>query len=391
MATLFDYLLWRGDLSFRASPFNEVDNLILAELSFVDFAEILPSDPSASMTLRDAAEIYFSAERETQSALLVPEAVPLLRAAAETERFSSLYLCGFERRTDAQCEAQFAAITFLLPDGEMFIAFRGTDDSLVGWKEDFNMAFLSVIPSQSSAMLYVDRMAATYPAYRIRIGGHSKGGNLAVYSAAKCASVHRERIIRVYNNDGPGFSRAFLDSEGYTAIKDRIHTILPETSVVGMLLVSGVFSQEGTGDFRGILLGLGAALLYASVVLINKKITNISAYDKTVVQLAAAAAVMVPYLLLTEDFAAMSLTPLAGVLLLVMGIVHTGAAYALYFGSFDKLSAQTVAVFGYLDPVAAVILSALILRESMDAPQIFGAVLILAAAVAGDITWKKKK
>jgi hypothetical protein len=240
MATLFDYLLWRGDLSFRASPFNEVDNLILAELSFVDFAEILPSDPSASMTLRDAAEIYFSAERETQSALLVPEAVPLLRAAAETERFSSLYLCGFERRTDAQCEAQFAAITFLLPDGEMFIAFRGTDDSLVGWKEDFNMAFLSVIPSQSSAMLYVDRMAATYPAYRIRIGGHSKGGNLAVYSAAKCASVHRERIIRVYNNDGPGFSRAFLDSEGYTAIKDRIHTILPETSVVGMLL-----EQEG--------------------------------------------------------------------------------------------------------------------------------------------------
>ena len=189
MATLFDYLLWRGDLSFRASPFNEVDNLILAELSFVDFAEILPSDPSASMTLRDAAEIYFSAERETQSALLVPEAVPLLRAAAETERFSSLYLCGFERRTDVQCEAQFAAITFLLPDGEMFIAFRG---------------------------------------------------NLAVYSAAKCASVHRERIIRVYNNDGPGFSRAFLDSEGYTAIKDRIHTILPETSVVGMLL-----EQEG--------------------------------------------------------------------------------------------------------------------------------------------------
>jgi RarD protein len=179
----------------------------------------------------------------------------------------------------------------------------------------------------------------------------------------------------------------FLLKERMTAKKG----ICVATSVVGMLLVSGVFSQEGTGDFRGILLGLGAALLYASVVLINKKITNISAYDKTVVQLAAAAAVMVPYLLLTEDFVAMSLTPLAGVLLLVMGIVHTGVAYALYFGSFDKLSAQTVAVFGYLDPVAAVILSALILRESMDAPQIFGAVLILAAAVAGDITWKKKK
>jgi RarD protein len=179
----------------------------------------------------------------------------------------------------------------------------------------------------------------------------------------------------------------FLLKERMTAKKG----ICVATSVVGMLLVSGVFSQEGTGDFRGILLGLGAALLYASVVLINKKITNISAYDKTVVQLAAAAAVMIPYLLVTEDFGSIVLTPLSVILLLVVGIVHTGVAYALYFGSFDKLSAQTVAVFGYLDPVAAVILSALILRESMDAPQIFGAVLILAAAVAGDITWKKKK
>ena len=240
MATLFDYLTWRGDLDLLAVPFNEVDNLILSELAFVDFGEILPADPSVSLPLKEAAEIYFSAERETQSALLVPEAIPLLRAAAETARFSALRVCAFERRTDTHCEAQFAAVTFLLPGGEMFIAFRGTDDSLVGWKEDFNMAFLSVIPSQSSAMLYVDRMAAAYPAYRIRIGGHSKGGNLAVYSAAKCATVHRERITCVYNNDGPGFSRAFLDSDGYTAIKDRILTILPETSVVGMLL-----EQEG--------------------------------------------------------------------------------------------------------------------------------------------------
>ena len=190
MATLFDYLTWRGDLDLLAVPFNEVDNLILSELAFVDFGEILPADPSVSLPLKEATEIYFSAERETQSALLVPEAIPLLRAAAETARFSALRVCAFERRTDTHCEAQFAAVTFLLPGGEMFIAFRGTDDSLVGWKEDFNMAFLSVIPSQSSAMLYVDRMAAAYPAYRMRIGGHSKGGNLAVYSAAKCAAVH---------------------------------------------------------------------------------------------------------------------------------------------------------------------------------------------------------
>ncbi|MBQ4065308.1 MAG: EamA family transporter [Clostridia bacterium] len=179
----------------------------------------------------------------------------------------------------------------------------------------------------------------------------------------------------------------FLLKERMTAKKG----ICVAVSVAGMLLVSRVFSQEGAGDFRGILLGLGAAMLYASVVLINKRITNISAYDKTVVQLGAAAAVMVPYLFAIGDLTAKTLTPLAGGLLLVMGIVHTGVAYALYFGSFDKLSAQTVALFGYLDPVAAVILSALILKESMSVPQIIGAVLVLAAAVAGDVTWKKRK
>ncbi len=180
----------------------------------------------------------------------------------------------------------------------------------------------------------------------------------------------------------------FLLKERMTAKKG----ICVAVSVIGMLLVSGVFSPEdGKNDFFGVLLGLGAALLYASVVLLNKKITNISAYDKTVVQLSAAAAVMIPYLLVTENFGSIVLKPLTVILLLVVGIVHTGLAYALYFGSFDKLSAQTVALFGYLDPVTAVILSALILKESMSVSQIIGAVLVLAAAVAGDLVLPRKK
>ena len=180
----------------------------------------------------------------------------------------------------------------------------------------------------------------------------------------------------------------FLLKERMTAKKG----VCVAVSVVGMLLVSGIFSpQDGKNDFIGVLLGLGAALLYASVVLLNKKITAISAYDKTVVQLSAAAAVMIPYLLVTEDFGSIVLKPLSLILLLVVGVIHTGLAYALYFGSFDKLSAQTVALFGYLDPVAAVILSALILKESMSVPQIIGAVLVLAAAVAGDLILPRKK
>ncbi len=161
-------------------------------------------------------------------------------------------------------------------------------------------------------------------------------------------------------------------------------------SIIGMLFVSGVFAEGGASrDMRGIFCGLGAAVLYASVVLLNKRIVAISAYEKTVVQLAAAAAVMVPYLLLTEDFQSIAWQPLPMLLLLVMGIVHTGFAYALYFGSFDKLSAQTVALFGYLDPVTAVILSAVILQEPMGPWEIAGAVLVLVAAIAGD--WPLKK
>lgn len=163
-------------------------------------------------------------------------------------------------------------------------------------------------------------------------------------------------------------------------------------SVIGMLLVSGILSDTGEKrDFRGILFGLGAALLYASVVILNKKITAIPAYDKTVVQLGSAALVMIPYLLLTEDFGSIVLKPLPVILLFVVGILHTGVAYALYFGSFDKLPAQSVALFSYLDPAAAVILSATVLREYMGAWQIVGAVLVLAAAILGDVTLPKKK
>lgn len=155
-------------------------------------------------------------------------------------------------------------------------------------------------------------------------------------------------------------------------------------SLVGMLLVSGVFSEGGVSGPWGILLALGAAFFYACVVLLNKKLKPMDAYDKTLVQLFCAAAVLIPYLLLTEDVRTWVVTPLTAGLLLVVGILHTGISYTLYFGSFDKLSAQTVAVLGYIDPVVAVLLSAIILREPMDLLQSIGAVLILAASLGGE-------
>jgi drug/metabolite transporter (DMT)-like permease len=159
-----------------------------------------------------------------------------------------------------------------------------------------------------------------------------------------------------------------------------------------MVLVSDILNVgvSDMAELRGILLGLGAAALYASVILLNKKLTDISAYDRTVIQLGAAAVVLLPYVLLTENWSAVTLEPLTIILLLTVGIVHTGAAYAMYFGSMRELSAQTVAIFSYIDPILAVILSAVILGEPMGLGVIIGGILILGATLAGELGGEPK-
>ena len=152
-------------------------------------------------------------------------------------------------------------------------------------------------------------------------------------------------------------------------------------SVVGMVLVSGVIGGGAAGGSRGILLGLAAAALYAGVVLLNKRITVNSAFEKTILQLFSAAAVMLPYMALTGSLHAYTLSPTELVLFLVVGVVHTGIAYALYFGAIEALPARTCALLSYVDPVTAVLLSALLLHEGMSVSAVIGAVLILDAAV----------
>jgi len=157
-------------------------------------------------------------------------------------------------------------------------------------------------------------------------------------------------------------------------------------ALVGMVFVSGVLQAgfSGAGELKGVFLGLGAAVLYAGVVLINKKIREIPGYERTVMQLAAAAIVLLPYALFTEDWSAITLTLPAGILLAIVGILHTGIAYALYFGSMKSLPTQTIALFSYVDPIVAILLSALLLGEPMDMWSIIGAVLVLGATVVSD-------
>ncbi len=162
-------------------------------------------------------------------------------------------------------------------------------------------------------------------------------------------------------------------------------------ALVGMVLVSGVIETgfSGISELKGVLLGLGAAVLYASVVLMNKKTAGISAYSKTAIQLGSAAIVLLPYTILTEDFSTLTFEPLTIIMLIIVGVVHTGVTYALYFGSMDNLKAQTVAIFSYIDPVVAIILSALILNEKMSIFGVIGAVLVLGSTMISELPSKK--
>ena len=165
-------------------------------------------------------------------------------------------------------------------------------------------------------------------------------------------------------------------------------------ALIGMVFVSGVLQTgiPALSEAKGILYGLGAACFYASVVLMNKKITEINAYDKTIMQLGMGAIVLSPYVMLTQDFgsAAASMTPSLWALLLFVGLVHTGVAYALYFDCMKDLKAQTLAIFSYIDPIVAIILSALLLKENMGLYGVIGAVLVLGSTFISEMPEKER-
>lgn len=237
MASILDYLDWRGDITFAERPFNEVDNLLLAELSYLDFGGIVPADFAAAVPLSDAVAAFTKRTPHADMGVLVPDKIPgLAQKMAASARFRDVLLSGYVCKLDEQTETQFAALCAALPDGTVYAAFRGTDDTIVGWKEDFNMGFLPIVPSQREAADYLRLAAAAFPSQKLRAGGHSKGGNLAVYAAVWCGKSVQDQLLAVYNNDGPGFHTSLLDRPEHQRIANRIQTILPESSVVGMLL-----------------------------------------------------------------------------------------------------------------------------------------------------------
>ena len=240
-ANVYDYLAWRGDLTLAERPFNEVDNLILSLLSYIDLGGIVPPPGEGGIALSDAAAAYFAARGEPQPTLgedgnTAVEWDWLFHLASQTARFGAMRLCCYTDILDNEADKQFCAVSIETEPGQLYLAYRGTSDDLAGWKEDFLLACMPEIPSHEEARRYLAKVAALYPDRALTLGGHSKGGNLAVYAAVTAEQAVRPRIRKVWTNDGPGFQQSFIDSGVFDDMLDRIRIIVPKSSMIGLLL-----------------------------------------------------------------------------------------------------------------------------------------------------------
>ncbi|MBQ8159726.1 MAG: DUF2974 domain-containing protein [Clostridia bacterium] len=237
MANILDYMAWRGDVPFSVSPFNEVDGLVLSELVYADFSGIVP-EGDEGITVEEARKRFWG--KHTPEEIMARDdytkmAPFLMDQMADNGRYGGTVLRHFLNIVDPSADIQLACMTFSLPDNTDFVAFRGTDSTIVGWKEDCLLSYLPETAGQRRGVAYMNEHF-TGSDRPLRVGGHSKGGNLAVYAAARCNPAIQDRILTVYNNDGPGFLEGFIQSEEYQKILSRIVSVLPGSSLVGTLL-----------------------------------------------------------------------------------------------------------------------------------------------------------
>ncbi len=233
--TILEYLKEYGKVSFFEEPVNEVDSLILCQFAYLKFDGMVPNvkENKASVTLQEL-KAHADFEKLFKNIWFENQNRRLFEGMLSSRRFRKLKLNCYTNIVETGWETQFSAITYLLEDGTIYIVYRGTDESIVGWKEDLNMAFLAPIPGQAYSVKYLNMVVGKLhqPFY---IGGHSKGGNLAVYAAMNCPKEVQGRIIKVYNMDGPSFRPEMLEKYDYAAIEDKTVKILPHSSLVGMI------------------------------------------------------------------------------------------------------------------------------------------------------------
>ena len=232
---MLDYIAWRGDIPLAANGFNEADGAVLARFAYIPFEYFQTPPTQGLVTLRTLAEMSLNDARLDRDGRWKLRDRELMAALAASRRFGELEAGWYFNRFDEKLQTQFSAITVKLSPDTCLLAFRGTDNTIVGWKEDLNMSYLCPIPGQRTAAEYAQAVAERVGG-RLLFCGHSKGGNLAVYAGAFCGQAVQARLDAIYNYDGPGFFDNILESPGYRAVCGRIHTFIPQFSVVGMLL-----------------------------------------------------------------------------------------------------------------------------------------------------------
>lgn len=233
MANIIDYVKWRGDLELRESKFNEIDSLILNRFSYFPLDSIIKENEIVS--IKELSE-RFQEENKGEIEVLWKDDAELFPIMGKSKRFGEMMALEYINKVELEIQKQFSAITVILPDNTIYVSYRGTDNTLIGWKEDFNISFKSHIASQISAKEYLENIAKKYPDKKIRIGGHSKGGNLAVYASIFASAAVKKRIINVYNDDGPGFNEDIINTEEYKKTINKVITYIPQDSIFGRLL-----------------------------------------------------------------------------------------------------------------------------------------------------------
>ena len=236
MGNIMDYISWRGDLSFEQSQFNEVDNLILACFSYVNLDGISAVTKQKGIGLKKLTKEFMKLHtmKELEADKSFIRLAPfMMMEMAKSVRFGKCVVRNYVNDIVTEAEQQFAAMEIVLEDGTSYVSFRGTDDTIIGWKEDFNLS-TGVVPAQKRAIEYLQKISE-HTDGMLRVGGHSKGGNLAMYGSVMCKSAH-EKILEIYSNDGPGFSREFQELPETKEMMPKIIRIIPEYSIIGTLL-----------------------------------------------------------------------------------------------------------------------------------------------------------
>ena len=236
MGNIMDYISWRGDLSFEQSQFNEVDNLILACFSYVNLDGIPAVTKQKGIGLKKLTEEFMKLHtmKELEADKSFIRLAPfMMMKMAKSVRFGKCVVRNYVNDIVTEAEQQLAAMEIVLEDGTSYVSFRGTDDTIIGWKEDFNLS-TGVVPAQKRAIEYLQKISE-HTDGMLRVGGHSKGGNLAIYGSVMCKSAH-EKILEIYSNDGPGFSREFQELPEMKEMMPKIIRIIPEYSIIGTLL-----------------------------------------------------------------------------------------------------------------------------------------------------------